>query len=219
MPMPLSVTLISTSEPDSWRSELDPAALGGVLGGVVQEIGEDLGEPRRVDVEHDRALREVRRAARACNRRAEAGSPARRARRPGRARSALSARDDLSAGDPGDVEQVVDDAGHVLDLLGDDVDRPVEVGPARPFDAHDLNGVADRSQRVSQLVGEHGEEVILALVGVAERFLHSLAVVDVGDDRADAQDRAVGGLDRVEAAKPVRARRRLSLRSRTRSPC
>ena len=37
---------------------------------------------------------------------------------------------DLAAGDPGDVEQVVDQPGEVLDLPLDDVRRPVEVAPA-----------------------------------------------------------------------------------------
>ncbi len=111
--------------------------------------------------------------------------------------------DDRSAGDPGNVEQVVDDPGHVLDLFGDDLDRPEQVGAAGPFDSHDLNGVADGRQRVPQFVGEHGEEMVLALVGITKRFLHSFSVVDVGDDRADAQNRAIGSLDGVEAAQPV----------------
>ena len=38
--------------------------------------------------------------------------------------------DHLAARDPGDVEQVVDHAGHVLDLVLDDLDRPLEVGAA-----------------------------------------------------------------------------------------
>ena len=88
------------------------------------------------------------------------------------------------------------------------------VGPVRPFDAHDLNGVADRSQRVSQLVGEHGEKMILALVVFAKCFLHSLAVVDVGNHRADTQDGAFGRLDGIEAAKPVALATGLSRRSR-----
>ena len=200
--MPLSMTLMTTSEPAFSGEEIDPAAFRGVLGGIIQKVGQNLGQPRGVDFEHDSDAPEAKSRARACNHRAEA------ARLHGQLDDAveldrLFLEHDRSTGDPGNIEEVVDDPGHVLDLLGDDVDRPTQIGAVRPFDAHDLNGVADGRQRVPQLVGEHGEEMVLALIGVAKRFLHSLSVVDVGDDRANAQDRAVGSLDRVEAAKPA----------------
>jgi hypothetical protein len=53
----------------------------------------------------------------------------------------------------------LDDAARVL------VDRRV-LG-----ELHDLQRVADRRQRVAQLVGERGEELVLAAVGVAQRLL------------------------------------------------
>ncbi len=72
-----------------------------------------------------------------------------------------------------------------------------------PFQLHDLDGVADRGQGIAQLVGEHGQELVLALVGVFEGFFHAFAIVDIGHDRACAQQGPVGQLDRVEIAKPV----------------
>ena len=74
----------------------------------------------------------------------------------------LFLQNDCSAGDSGNVQEVINDPGHVLDLLADHVDGPREIGAVRAFDSHDLNGVADWRQRVSQLVGEHGEEMVLA---------------------------------------------------------
>ena len=67
---------------------------------------------------------------------------------------------DLAAADAGDVQQVVDEPRQVLHLPGDDLHRPVDVlleaAPCR-----ELHGVADGRQRVPQLVGEHGEELVL----------------------------------------------------------
>ena len=58
IPMPLSATLMSTSESDFSDRQVDAAPLGSVFRGVVQEVGEHLGEPRPVKFEHDRAFGE-----------------------------------------------------------------------------------------------------------------------------------------------------------------
>ena len=87
--------------------------------------------------------------------------------------------DHLAAHDPGDVQQVVHHASHRLDLVLDDLDRPFEVGAFEPLDLHDLHGVADRCQGIAELVGEHGEELVLAEVGFFEGFLHALPLGDL----------------------------------------
>jgi hypothetical protein len=46
--------------------------------------------------------------------------------------------------------------------------------------AQDLDAVADGSQRVAQLVREESEELVLALVGVAQGLLGAMALIDFG---------------------------------------
>ena len=87
--------------------------------------------------------------------------------------------DHLASRDPGDVQQVIHHASHVLDLILDDLDRPLEVRAVEPFDLHDLHGVADRRQGIAQLVREHGEELVLPLVGLLEDLLHPLPPRDL----------------------------------------
>ena len=79
----------------------------------------------------------------------------------------LRAELDLPLGDPRDVEQVVDQAGELLRLPADHLAGPGEllVGAGR---LGDLHGAVDRGQGVAQLVGEHGEELVLAAVVLAE---------------------------------------------------
>src|SRR4029077_19943524 len=66
------------------------------------------------------------------------------------------------------------------------------------------DGVADRRERIAQLVGERGEELVLAPLGLAQRVFHQLAVVDVRDHPHQPVRRAVlvaGGLyHRVDPA-------------------
>ena len=71
---------------------------------------------------------------------------------------------DLAAGDPRDVEQVVDQADHLLHLAGDHVARPAEVSAVQSRLLKDLDGVADRGQGVAELVGEHRQEFVLPAV-------------------------------------------------------
>ena len=51
MPMPLSRTRMTASAPPA-HGQLDVAAVVGELGGVVQQVAEHLGQPRRIGVEH-----------------------------------------------------------------------------------------------------------------------------------------------------------------------
>ena len=59
-------------------------------------------------------------------------------------------------------------------------------GSCGPLRAEDRDRVADRRERIAQLVRERGEELVLALVLGLQRFLGELAVVDVGADRHPA---------------------------------
>ena len=100
----------------------------------------------------------------------------------GREIEAFSPQLDLAAPDSGDIEEVVDESDRVLQLTVGDLARPVAVvlgGPRRP---EELEGVADRGERVPQLVRERREELVLATVGLLQRPLGLLALGHVEDE-------------------------------------
>ena len=71
--------------------------------------------------------------------------------------------------------------------------------------AHDLERVADRRQRIAQLVGEGGEELVLAAVGAAQRLLDRLAAGHVDDRAEHARRRVAVAVDRAVHLDPVDA--------------
>ena len=87
---------------------------------------------------------------------------------------------DLALADPGDVEQVVHQPGHLLDLMLDHSRGPLELGIGRALDAEDLHGIADGGERAAQLVAQHREELILAAVGFLERAVQPGILHDHG---------------------------------------
>ena len=78
-----------------------------------------------------------------------------------------------------------------------------KLGPPGPSTRMIWTALLIGRQGIAEFVGEHGEELILALIGVFERFLHALAVVDVGHDDACAEHGPLGCFDGVKAAEPV----------------
>ena len=86
---------------------------------------------------------------------------------------------DLAARDAGDVEQIVDEASEVPALAFDDVDAPGGVAHLAGRLAEDGDGVADRGERIAELVGQHRQELVLAAIGLAESFGRFLAIGDV----------------------------------------
>ncbi len=106
---------------------------------------------------------------------------------------------DLARGDARDVEQVVHQPREVLHLAAHHLARPL-AHRAVVGHAQDLDRVADRRQGIPQLVREHGEELVLATVGVAQ-LLEGRRAVALG--AAHAQERLhvrhqLLGLDRVD---------------------
>ena len=69
-----------------------------------------------------------------------------------------------------DVEQVVDQPHHVRDLALQRLRRLAHRRGVTADEAQDLDDVRDRRQRVAQLVGQDGEELVLAPVGLAQRL-------------------------------------------------
>ena len=158
----------------------DPAARLGVLGGVVQQVAEDLLQPGRVGVQPDRLA-----AAASTVSSWPPSSISGRARldraaaRPPPARTALPAELDLAPADPGHVQQVVDQPGQLPDLPLHHRPGLARRSSGSRGQSEDLQGVADRGQRVAQLVGQRRQELVLAAVGLPQRLLGPLALGDV----------------------------------------
>ena len=101
-----------------------------ILGGVVEQVGDDLGEPRRVAVDHDRGLGEtdVELVAMRVDDRL-AGLD--RLRDDGIEVDRLEPELDLAAGDARHVEQVVHQPGELPRLALDHVMAPDQLGVVR----------------------------------------------------------------------------------------
>ncbi len=83
------------------------------------------------------------------------------------------------AGDAADVQQIVDQAHHQRGLPLHDAPRrdQCRVGRLRAFE--DLEAVAQRGERIAQLVRKNRQELIFALVRGPQHLLGELALGDV----------------------------------------
>ena len=145
------------------RGERHVAAAGRVLGGVGQQVGDHLHESivvaierqsRRGHVHAERVPVPLHERARhvhgTVDHEAHLG--------PGAPERHLAARQ------AGEVEQVVDQPGHVADLALEDLALARE--DVRIAHLHQFQRGQRRRQRIAELVAERGEEVVLGLVGV-----------------------------------------------------
>ena len=168
--------------------DVDPAARRRVLQGVVEQVGHDLLDPGAVGVHPD--LLQV--ALDLVVQEAIAAAPGLDHRRHHRGQvERLALQPDLAAGDAPDLEQVVHQARHLLDLAGEDrADGLDHVGPARRR-LEQVRGVRHRGERVAQLVAEHRQELVLGAVGGAQRLLgRLLPVLALADRRSRLFERA-----------------------------
>ncbi len=189
----------------SCQGDRNSASRLGVLGGVIQQIRDDLLQAGRVSLEphgvgthsrfelmsaglHQRPtcldglrddLVEVHR---------------------------LLAKLDPPAGDPREVEEIFHEAGHMLDLSAGDVQR---LGGQIRRDgrrADDLQRMRQRGQGIAELVTEHREELILAAIVLLESpglgqelHLQPFLAGDVGDEAKCPLDDVIRVADRVHA--------------------
>ena len=104
-------------------------------------------------------------------------------------RDALQPELDLAAGDARDLQQVVDQPDHVVDLPVHDLERRLErsLGLRQ---RQRLQRVANRRERIAQLVRQRGQELVLAPVGLLQRGIGALAGADVARDFRGADDAA-----------------------------
>ena len=165
--MPVSLTDTTTSLPcRSAVSQMRPPRLG-VLGGVVEQVGEHLGQPGQVGVHDDRAAGGSVTVSSwpICSMSGRLVSTALLHHR--RQFDPLLAEFQLAAGDAAHVQQVVHQPHHLPKLPlhhGAGLLSGVPVG--RQPD--DLQGVADRGQRVAEFVGQRRQELVLAAVGLRQ---------------------------------------------------
>src|SRR5690606_23308861 len=98
----------------------------------------------------------------------------------------LAAQVDLATDDAPDVQQVVDQPRELADLARQDVPGGAQVRGGGLFQLHDGHRVADRRQRVAQLVAEHCQEVMeVALLGLQPG--DAAAVAEVAGDLGEPQ--------------------------------
>ena len=152
--------------------EPDATALVGELAGVVQEVAHHLSQPDRVavDVHGIRRQRDGQFMTQALT--VRAGGFDGMVHDRDQLRS-LFAKLDLALADAAHVEKVVDLPDHVPHLSVQDFGRRSD-GPSvavRP--QQDLDGVADRGQRVAEFVGQHRQEFVLAAIGLAQRLVRT----------------------------------------------
>ena len=159
--MPSSATLTSTVSPRRRAATRDGPAVGRELDGVVDEVGEHLAqllpvgrrEPAaRPEMEHEAAVPFTRPLAHRHH----------LPQRPGRRPSARASTSSVAGVEPGDVEQVVDDASEPLGL-GRDVARGSRAAPSsgevHVLAQQRLGEAVDRGQRRAQLVRDGRDEV------------------------------------------------------------
>src|SRR5690349_5560951 len=83
---------------------------------------------------------------------------------------------DLTLADTADVEQIVEEPRHLVNLaLEHRVQRFVR-GVASCSASQHLGDVANRRQRIAQFVTEHCEKLILAAIGSAQKLLDAYPI-------------------------------------------
>ena len=138
-----------------------------VLGSVIQEIGDDLGQPNRIRLQPHRLRRQ------GFDQLVFAGPDKRVAILHGTL-------DDLGQldrcldqfylppADAGDFQQIVHQPGHLLGLTIDDIPCPPAVRLRGAVKAKELNGTSNGSKRIAQLMAQYGQELVLSAVGLRQ---------------------------------------------------
>nr|WP_229792281.1 hypothetical protein [Lysobacter bugurensis] len=183
-------------------ADADLPAFRRVTRRVVEEIGDDLHEPGAVAL-HGQRFRWHRRGQRVAARIDERAHLFHRGRDDGAHVDRRDVELDQAACHARHVEQVVHEGRDVADLAADDLARGAHARGILGNHAQQLRGGGDRRQRVAQFMAEHGEELVLALVGQAQLLVHGLARSDVHDHARHPARRAVAFVDGAVGRDPV----------------
>jgi hypothetical protein len=181
------------------RREGDFSARLGALGGVDQQIREDLRQPHGIAVDHQPFAWHVD-GERVRTLLEERAGHLDGLGEHGRKLQWLLLEPHLAARDARDVEQVVDEPAEVPHLPLDHLVLALIPSAAQ---LHELQGGEDGRQRVAQLMAEQGEELVLAAIGLA-RLAVEAGVLE-GQRGAAAQ--LIGHLQIRELEPAVRLRR------------
>ena len=171
----------------------DTSARWCVLGGIDEQVGQHLGQPRHVTVDEHRLVRQ-------CQRQLVAGAVEQRLRQLDRTLDRagdvqpLAAQRERPAHHARDIEQVFQQPGHLRDLAVHHVAAPVALDGVDAGHAQQAQCVANRRQRVAQFVRQHGDEIVFAAVGLVQRQFGQLARGDVHRHAVVAQRRGVGAV-------------------------
>ncbi|MCY1204250.1 hypothetical protein D9M72_157740 [compost metagenome] len=171
----------------------DLPARGRISGGVVQQVAENLRQPHQVAAHRQRLLgqRQAQRVAVGVDLRPHRFD---RGIERGAQLYQVLAQRDAALVEARDIEQLVDQPGQVVQLAPDDVARAEHVlARGRQLLQH-VGGTAQRCERVAQLVGEHGQELVLALLLVAQRASRAVLQRHVLADAGNAQRPGIGGI-------------------------
>ncbi len=156
----------------------DLSARIGILGGVVEQVGDHLGQAHGVGVEDQRRGRQGN------GELVAAGLNERLAGFDGAAddRGQLDRRlaeFDLAAGDARDFQQVIDQADHVIHLPFHHLMHALDGTAFGVGQPEEMEAIADQGEQIAQLMGQHRQEFVFAAVGVFQCLLHLLALGDV----------------------------------------
>jgi hypothetical protein len=182
---------------------------GRVLGGVVHEVADDLREPRLIARHPDRIGGQL--DAQIVVRSVDRGLPELEGGLDHGAQvEAVAAQFDLAGGDSRDVEQVVDQLDEQAALPVHHAEHAIPRRRLGRAVQQDLEPVAERAQRVAQLVREGRQELVLAPVGLAKRLFGGGLADELIADLVLAPARPQRGVDRADE----RPRRRRQVEQR-----
>ena len=155
-----------------------PAAGRCVLGGIVEQIDQNLHDALGIAMNRQRLLGQVDLQFMAHTLQ-QGGGLLDGVAHQGAQVQAVLIQPNAAALDPGRVEQVVDQAAHVTHLPANDGAAVAHglrggVGSAHHFGSH-----RNRRQRVAQFMGQHGQEFVLAFVADAQGALGHQPIGDV----------------------------------------
>ena len=153
------------------RPQADFPATVGVLGGVAQQVGDDLRQPHRIRVHRQGVVGHLEQQLMVCRIQQGLAGLEHAVQGCGHV-DRFWPQLHLAARDARDFQQIVDQANHVIHLplqQRQQVSRGFGVALGQ---LQHLQTAAHRRQRVAQLVRKNGQEFVLAPVGIAQcRFL------------------------------------------------
>ena len=172
------------------RAQRNASARVGVLGGVGEQVRQQLRDAQRIRMQRGRTRRQLDRQ------RVALGIDHRARRLHGhvddRAQRHVALLElELALGDARDVEQVVEQVRHLAHLALDDLARPLHLRRLDPLRSKHLRRAAHGCKRVAQFVRQRCEKHVFLAVGFAQRFEQLPLLGDVPQHAREVQRAAL----------------------------